>query len=177
MDCSRINCFDLEMCCWEDSKLTGEIISIGIVDLCLKTGKIRKEGHYYVRPDHDEVSAYCTELTGITRRHIEKQGRPLGAVMDSVRAQFGGAQRIYTAWGTDAEVVRKESIVKGFDSPIINSVNAALMYNLKKRHSGRPRGMLKAMADNGLVFEGRQHNALVDSRNLAGLIVASKLFG
>lgn len=175
-DYSRVNCFDMEMCCWNDdeNRDVGEIISIGIVELCLLTGKTLREAHYYVKPDLDQVSQFCTDLTGITQSMVNKQGRPLGKVLDIIRKNFG-SKRTYVAWGCDPEYLATECGHKGLESPIATSLNAALLYMTKMRHNGGRVSMRRAMEASGLEFEGQQHNALVDAKNLSKLIVTKSL--
>ncbi len=84
MNFNRVVCFDLEMCCWNvDGKgTTGEIIEIGLAEIDLAKQEIVKRAQYYVKPEKDEVSLFCTELTGITPRKIEKQGEITNPFMD-----------------------------------------------------------------------------------------------
>ena len=152
----------------------GEIISIGIVELCLISGKTYREGNYIVKPEHDSVSKFCTELTGITPSMVEKQGRPLAKVVETIKNKFGG-KRAYVAWGTDADYLRKQCELKGIESPINTAINASLLYMIRTRHNGGQISMLKALNDSGLEFLGKQHNALVDSMNLARLIYTKSL--
>lgn len=101
MNFNRIVCFDLEMCCWNDGResRTGEIIEIGVAELDLTNGEIVRRAQHFVKPDHDEVSPFCTELTGIKPEVIEKNGKPLGHILKSVEQKFGGRHKIYAAWG------------------------------------------------------------------------------
>ncbi|MDF4357041.1 exonuclease domain-containing protein, partial [Vibrio parahaemolyticus] len=101
MNHNRIVCFDLEMCCWSENGVgrTGEIIEVGLAEIDLSKGEIVKRAQYYVKPEHDEVSLFCAELTGITPRKIEKQGRPLAEVIKSMIKNFGGRNKIYASWG------------------------------------------------------------------------------
>ena len=73
MNHNRVVCFDLEMCCWNENGIgkTGEIIEIGLAEIDLTSGEIVKRAQYYVKPEADEVSQFCTELTGISPRKIE----------------------------------------------------------------------------------------------------------
>jgi inhibitor of KinA sporulation pathway (predicted exonuclease) len=177
-DYTKIVCFDLEMCCWDDpeqARDVGEIISIGLVEMCLATGKQLRTAEYIVKPEKDTVSSFCTKLTGITQAQVDKQGKPLEKVLERIKAKFGGAHKVYVAWGNDAFVLDEECAEKGFFSPITNSINAALLFMVKHRHNGGRIGMKKAMTQYGLDFEGRQHNALVDAKNLAKLIHITKL--
>ncbi|MHD0644718.1 3'-5' exonuclease [Pseudomonas aeruginosa] len=179
-DFSKINVWDMEMCCWpegEGPKRIGEIISIGIAKLCLVTGKITRDGHYYVRPDEDEVSPFCTELTGITRKMVYNQGRPLQDVIGSVVQKFGGPGAVWVAWGSDDVYLREQCTAKGFSSPIEMAFNASVLYRVHMRSSDpRSIGLEKTLQRHGLEFEGRPHNALNDAINLARLITNIKLF-
>lgn len=84
MSYTKIVCFDLEMCCWETEeetgKKTGEIIEIGLCKIDLEKREIVKRSQYYVKPEKDEISKFCTKLTGITPSIIAKQGRSLSSL-------------------------------------------------------------------------------------------------
>lgn len=103
MNYNRVVCFDLEMCCWNENGVgtTGEIIEVGLAEIDLSAGKIVKRAQYFVKPEKDEISLFCAELTGITPRKIEKQGRPLVEVLQSMVKNFGGSNKIYASWGRD----------------------------------------------------------------------------
>lgn len=173
-DHSKITCFDLEMCCWEDARQIGEIISFGLCELDLKTGKITREAHHYIKPVTDTVSDFCTQLTGITQRTVSRQGRPLNEVVNSITAKFG-TKRPYVCWGDDGDYLTRMARRQNFFIPNMVFLNAALLYQLRKRHIGESIGLKRAMASEGLEFEGAAHNALNDSRNMARLIAKSNL--
>ncbi|KOO10446.1 exonuclease, partial [Vibrio xuii] len=63
MNHNRVVCFDLEMCCWNESGVgtTGEIIEIGLAEIDLVKGEIVKRAQYYVKPEKDEVSLFCSQ--------------------------------------------------------------------------------------------------------------------
>lgn len=174
VDYRSLICFDLEMCCWE-GRPTGEIIAFGAVKLDLTSGLIEDRIHYLVKPEQDEISEFCTQLTGITPAMVRKQGRPLAAVLDSVRKRMGGHQKVYASWGDDAAVLAAECQRKAIETPISRSLNIASLYMLRMRHQGHRLGLNKAMRKSGVLFEGTAHNALVDSENLARLIVHTQL--
>lgn len=178
LDYTKINCYDLEMCCWDDpGRLPGEIIAIGVAQLSLHTGEITKEAHYYVTPKVDEVSDFCTRLTGITPAQVRKQGRQLSAVLASVQKNFGGSKIAYAAWGNDYSALDSECKRKGVELPIKSPINASMLYSLMRRSKHGSTSLSSALAAQGLVFEGNAHNALVDAKNLARLIHAAKILG
>jgi len=171
MNYNRVVCFDLEMCCWNVDGVgtTGEIIEIGLAEIDLVKGEIVKRAQYYVKPEHDEVSLFCSELTGITPRKIEKQGRPLEAVMKSMIKNFGGANKIYAAWGRDDRILEKECQEKGLEMPFKEFVNLATLYRMQNRLKEKRIGHRAAQEAKGIEWEGRQHSGFVDAYNLGKL--------
>lgn len=160
---------DLEMACWDDGRKprTGEIIEVGVAAVNLRDNIIFKTSQYYVKPERDEISDFCTDLTGITQKRLDKQGRPLGEVLEVMREQYGW-HSFYGAWGRDQHVIRKECDAKGLAMPFYEYHNLAslyiMMHGIKKKMS-----MKKAMAREGLTFEGQQHSGADDAYNLARL--------
>ncbi|MBB4861249.1 inhibitor of KinA sporulation pathway (predicted exonuclease) [Pseudomonas nitritireducens] len=174
-DLSKLACWDMEMCCWEGRPI-GEIISIGIAELHLPTGRITREANYIVRPDRDKVSEFCTELTGITQRMVDRQGRSLADVLKTIEMKFGGAGKVYVAWGDDAGYLQRQCDWRGIKSPVKQSLDASLLYRIRQRMTdGKSVGLLSALTKAGLAFEGRQHNSLNDAKNLARLITKENL--
>lgn len=171
MNHNRVVCFDLEMCCWNENGVgtTGEIIEIGLAEIDVVQGEIVKRAQYYVKPQHDSISPFCTELTGITPRVIHKQGRPLDHVLKSMIKNFGGAKKIYAAWGRDDVILREECETKGFDFPFQEYLNLATLYRIQHRMKDERIGHRPAQEALGIVWEGRQHSAYVDAYNLAKL--------
>jgi inhibitor of KinA sporulation pathway (predicted exonuclease) len=170
MNPDRLICIDLEMCCWDDGRTprTGEIIEIGIAAVDLKNKVITDRSQYYVIPEKDEISAFCTYLTGITRSRITKAGRPLADVVESMRKKYGW-HGTYGAWGRDQHVLRKECDEKGISMPFYEFHNLSSMFMLINGSSKNRMSMKKAMAIKGLVFEGDQHSGADDAYNLARL--------
>lgn len=173
IDYSKVICFDMEMCCWDDHRQTGEIISIGLCELNLVSGEVSRDAHYFVKPRTDEVSPFCTGLTGITQRMVDKQGRPLKAVLDTIAKNYG-SKRPYVAWGADAEYLANQCSALEITSPLVSTIDLGLIYKIKRR-SDRSVSLKAALGHAGLEFQGTAHNALVDAVNLARLIVAANL--
>ncbi|WP_413284528.1 exonuclease domain-containing protein [Vibrio sp. MA40-2] len=173
MNYNRIVCFDLEMCCWNINGVgsTGEIIEIGLAEIDLVTQQIVKRAQYYVKPQHDEVSSFCTELTGITAKRIEKQGRPLDSVLKTMVKNFGGRNKIYAAWGRDDLVLSQECQQKGLSVPFQEYINLATLFRVQNRLKDKRIGHKQAQESKGIEWEGRQHSGYVDAYNLAKLAV------
>lgn len=170
MNFRQIKCFDLEMCCWDDGRerRTGEIIEIGIASIDLLKKEVVERSQYYVLPEKDDISEYCTNLTGITQKRLDKQGRPLDEVLESMKKKYG-RHSIYGAWGRDNLVLQKECMEKGLEMPFYEYFNLKTLYMINRRLKNRHFGMRKAMEISGLEFEGTQHSGADDAYNLARL--------
>ncbi|CAG21884.1 conserved hypothetical protein [Photobacterium profundum SS9] len=171
MNFNRIVCFDLEMCCWNDGRdpKTGEIIEIGLAELDLDTGEIVRRTQHYVKPEHDEISEFCTELTGIKPQVIHKNGKPLAEILRSMESKFGGKHKIYAAWGHDDRILHAECAAKGLKVPFTEYINLAMIFRLQRHVKKKRCGQRAAMEIAGLEWEGRQHSGYVDAYNLARL--------
>ena len=171
MNQNRIVCFDLEMCCWNENGVgtTGEIIEVGLAEIDLVKGEIVKRAQYYVKPEQDEVSLFCSQLTGITPRKIEKQGRPLEEVLKSMIKNFGGANKIYASWGRDDRILAQECQDKGIEMPFKEFINLATLYRVQHRLKDKRIGHKAAQEAQNIEWEGRQHSGYVDAYNLAKL--------
>lgn len=175
MNFNRIVCFDLEMCCWDKSirKTTGEIIEIGLAEIDLIENAIVKRAQYYVKPDTDEISEYCSNLTGITPNIINKKGRPLEHVLKSVMKNFSTKQKVFAAWGYDDVVLRNECKKKNLQYPIREYINLATLFKINKRISNGRIGQRAAMEQLDIQWQGTQHSGYVDAYNLA--LLAKKI--
>ena len=166
----KLLCFDLEMCCWDDGRVprTGEIIEIGCCLLDIKTEEVEAVKQYYVRPERDEISAFCTSLTGITPEIIKEKGVPLAEAISSLTKQFG-YNKVYVSWGADHHVLRKECEAKGIEYPIRAHIDLSIIHRVQKRMGKKKLGMKRTMAIHGIPMEGRHHSGVDDARNLAKL--------
>lgn len=170
MNYQEIKCFDLEMCCWDDGRdpSTGEIIEIGVATINLVDRAITSRSQYYVLPEKDEISDFCTSLTGITQQRLNKQGRPLCEVLESLKQKYG-RHSVYAAWGRDNLVLQKECAAKELEMPFYEYLNLKTLFMMNRRIKKGKMGMRKCMELAGLEFEGRQHSGEVDAYNLARL--------
>lgn len=171
MNHNRVVCFDLEMCCWNSDGVgtTGEIIEVGLAEIDVASGDIVKRARYYVKPEQDPISEFCTQLTGITPKIIQKQGRPLAEVLKSMVKNFGGPNKIYAAWGRDDLILKQECQDKGIEMPFKEFINLATLYRIQNRLKDQRIGHRAAQEEKGIEWEGRQHSGYVDAYNLAKL--------
>ena len=172
MNYTRIVCFDLEMCCWNDGRKPriGEIIEIGVAELDLKKGEVIRRAQYYVKPDVHEVSAFCSELTGIKPDIIAQNGKPLALVLKALEQKFGGCNKVFAAWGYDNIILKSECDAKELRMPFNEYLNVQTLFRLQPNMDNKRCGQRAAMEIVGLEWEGRQHSGFVDAFNLARLV-------
>jgi inhibitor of KinA sporulation pathway (predicted exonuclease) len=166
---------DLEMTCWEDGVVPegfyAEIIQIGIVEVDTVSLKLTREGSYYVQPTVSPVSEYCTQLTGITQRHVDRQGRPFYEVLNSIERKYGPKNKACFVWGDDQKAIEMTCDADEIVSPFAHFMNLSLIFGIEmgvKESKSLP-DALTQMHD---FFTGRQHDALVDAKNTANLHIA-----
>jgi len=161
---------DLEATCWEDKEyqyINSEIIEIGLAVLDTKSLKVERSRGILVKPKHSEISQYCTNLTTITPRMIQKQGVPLEDAIRIMQKNYP-CKRIWASWGNydriqiEVECAKKE-IEYPFGTSHINLKDIyAIMNQLPKGI-----GVRKALSQSGLDLEGIHHRGVDDARNIA----------
>jgi inhibitor of KinA sporulation pathway (predicted exonuclease) len=165
---------DVEATCWSGPPPAGqvnEIIQIGmcIVDVHAHTRVERDE--ILVRPERSRVSAFCTELTGLTQEQVDTGVSFAEACALLVERHDAGSRR-WASWGDyDRKQFERQCAAAGVPYPFApRHVNAkaryAEAYNIR-----RPMGMARALAHAGLPLEGRHHNGADDAWNIAALVL------
>lgn len=111
---------DFELTCSNDppsEPVRPEIIEIGIAELDLASLQIVRSESYYVKNIFSPVTEKCTQLTGITQKILDKQGRPLAEVCGTVMKKFGSGNKAWASWGSDKEAIDRDCTDKGIVSP------------------------------------------------------------
>jgi inhibitor of KinA sporulation pathway (predicted exonuclease) len=189
MDAARWtwNVVDVEATCWPEQAPPGmvsEIIEIGIavVDLAGLPSP-RADGHgargervarhrILVRPERSTVSAFCTELTGLTQAEVDT-GVSFAAACRILARDHAAGARPWASWGDyDRKQFTRQCQATNTPYPFgARHVNAkaefARVYGLAKRP-----GMAQALEIAGLPLEGRHHSGVDDAWNIAALILA-----
>uniref|UniRef100_A0A672LSL2 ERI1 exoribonuclease 2 n=1 Tax=Sinocyclocheilus grahami TaxID=75366 RepID=A0A672LSL2_SINGR len=177
---------DFESTCWREKS---SCVEFPAVLLNVSNGEVESEFHSYVQPqEHPVLSAFCTELTGITQGQVEsapplhiclsrftrwlqslQQERGVVFETDSTGPAPSGHPCAFVTWSDwDLgvcllyECKRKQlSFPEALKSWIDLRVTYRLFYNRK------PKGLRGALLDLGIQFTGREHSGLVDARNTA----------
>lgn len=168
---------DLEATCWDQMKrsdqlLITEIISVGVVEVCLKSRVILKKKEFLVRPKNNPIlSSYCTELTGITQEQVDS-APDLRIVSKKIRQFFPGSENmIWSAYGDDNNLVVSDFTAKKAVIPFKGSYYDIQELFMMKKGLEKRVNLEKAMEMVGLSFIGRKHNSLVDAENTARLLL------
>jgi inhibitor of KinA sporulation pathway (predicted exonuclease) len=168
-----LNVVDVEATCWSGAPPPGEvneIIAIGVcvVDVVART-RVRRD-EILVRPARSRVSAFCTELTGLTQEQVDA-GPSFAAACADLAARHEAGSRPWTSWGDyDRKQFQRQCAAAGVPYPFSpDHVNAKAVY--ATAHGRRPMGMAGALAHAGLPLEGRHHNGGDDAWNIAALVL------
>ncbi|MEE1784614.1 exonuclease domain-containing protein [Streptomyces sp. SP17BM10] len=174
MDARLLNVVDVEATCWDDRVPPGavnEIIEIGLTVVDLEARERVGRHRILVRPQRSAVSAFCTELTGLTQGEVET-GLPFADACALLVAEHGGRERAWASWG---DYDRKQFIRQCRDARVAypfgeGHTNAKAVfadaYGLRKRP-----GMAQALELAGLPLQGRHHRGEDDAWNIAALIL------
>lgn len=174
----RINVIDIEATCWQGTPPPGEeqeIIEIGLCVVDVGSGQRLKRESFLIKPERSCVSAFCTELTTLTQRQVERDGMSFERACAILRRRYGVSQRIWASYGDyDRRQFEKQCGERGIDYPFspthINVKNLfAVMYALP-----REVGLLEALGRLCLTPEGTHHRGVDDAWN-TGLILSRLL--
>lgn len=165
---------DIEATCYRTGEapknFVSEIIEIGCVLLDANYKQI-DQFRYYVRPNDDRISDFCTELTGITHSMLAG-GCSLKEIIkllkDRVRLNdLEIKDLIFCSWGEyDKNQFKRECAAKDIDYPFGEThVNIKREYATAHKIAGC--GVSKALDISNRVFQGNPHRALDDAINIA----------
>lgn len=167
---------DLEATCWDDrpqSAATMEIIEIGAVLVDLETQCILGEASTFVKPQiNPELSDFCQQLTHITQSDVDQAPTLSEAAQYLNEVMAGWAPDSWGSWGAydrrqfSIERERGRQVPDFFDLPHINLKSAYQESRGVKRKSG----LGNSLKRHGMTFEGVQHRALSDARNIVRLL-------
>jgi len=176
-----------------------EIIEFPIVLVDAATLKVLDTLQIYVKPtDKPKLSAFCTQLTGITQEQVDK-GVSLGDALfkvhewlrshDLVSGSFDshvqktgkisgkvGDFKYKFVFATDGpwdlqKFLNPECQRKKIPRPKYFDMWANIRYHFAEFH-GKRRGNINKMLDHyGLQFEGKAHSGLDDSKNIARIAI------
>jgi inhibitor of KinA sporulation pathway (predicted exonuclease) len=173
-----VNVVDVEATCWDGQPPPGavhEIIEIGltVVDLSARRRVSRHE--ILVRPARSEVSAFCTELTGLTPSDVAR-GVSFAEACRILAEEHDARRRPWVSWGDyDRRQFEAQCRATGAPYPFgrpaeRGHTNAKAVFTGAYGLRRRP-GMARALEVAGLPLEGRHHRGEDDAWNIAALVL------
>ncbi|WP_309718218.1 3'-5' exonuclease [Armatimonas sp.] len=165
---------DLEATC-RDSGMPREemeIIEIGAVEMLSADSEPTREFGRFIRPTlNPELSEFCTQLTSITQRDVERAGL-FPEVFQEFQDWIGPRPYTLCSWGNYDLTQFLQDFARHEITPPYE-FDFARHINLKKRcaekFGTRPLGMASALHHLGLPLLGKHHRGIDDARNIAAL--------
>ncbi|MFD1931642.1 MULTISPECIES: exonuclease domain-containing protein [Nonomuraea] len=170
----RLNVVDVEATCWDGEPPPGtvsEIIEIGLTVVDLGSRERISRHRILVRPSRSTVSAFCTELTGLTQAEVDT-GVGFAEACGILAAEHAAGSRPWASWGDyDRHQFTRQCGATGTAYPFGNRhTNAKAVFTQAHGLRKRP-GMAQALRVAGLPLEGRHHRGEDDAWNIAALIL------
>ncbi|MGW4473773.1 exonuclease domain-containing protein [Nonomuraea sp. NPDC004354] len=171
----ELNVVDVEATCWDGRPPPGsvsEIIEIGLTVVDLRTRERRSRHRILVRPARSTVSAFCTDLTGLTQAEVET-GVGFAEACRMLAAEHAAGSRPWASWGDyDRHQFTRQCAATGAAYPFSRRhTNAKAVFTEAHGLRKRP-GMAEALRIAGLPLEGRHHRGEDDAWNIAALVLS-----
>jgi inhibitor of KinA sporulation pathway (predicted exonuclease) len=169
-----LNVIDVEATCWTGAPPRGETSEIIEIGLCVidTLARERVEKHrLLVRPARSKVSAFCTELTGLTQGEVDT-GISYAEACEILTRDHHADSRPWVSWGDyDRNQFQRQCVSFGVRYPFgSRHTNAKAVfadaYGLRRRP-----GMARALEVAELPLEGRHHSGADDAWNIGALVL------
>ncbi len=163
---------DLESTCWDGEPPSGElpeIIEVGVAVMDARKLEVVDKHAILVRPEHSQVSEFCTHLTSITPEMVEG-GVSFREACAWIHRVLKPKDRLWASWG-DYDRRMFERMCKEFDVPYpwgVGHMNVKTLFALAT--NGHEVGMDKALAQLGLPLNGHHHRGVDDALNIAAIL-------
>jgi inhibitor of KinA sporulation pathway (predicted exonuclease) len=169
-----LNVVDVEATCWDGEPPPGqvhEIIEIGLTVVDLDRGERVGRHRILVRPARSSVSAFCTELTGLTGAEVAT-GVGFAEACRQLAVEHRAGERPWASWGDyDRNQFTRQCRATGTRYPFgQHHTNAKVVFTEAHGLRRRP-GMAGALEFAGLPLEGRHHSGEDDAWNIAALVL------
>ena len=180
---NKILVVDLESTCFDDENpktnsilpdlrtKKSEIIELGIALLDIKSGTVEDSDSFYVQNQFNEISEFCTNLTGITQELLNKKGVLLHEALRRLTKKYNPQNKYWASYGEyDLYKLKSSCIDFGIEYPFSNHhINVKHLFSFKHKMS-RGIGLRKALDQMNIEFVGNQHCGKDDAVNTAILL-------
>jgi inhibitor of KinA sporulation pathway (predicted exonuclease) len=169
-----LNVVDIEATCWAGDPPPGqvsEIIEVGLTTVDLAAGERVGRHRVLVRPARSAVSAFCTELTGLTQAEVDT-GVDFARACRLLAVEHEAGVRPWASWGDyDRTQFTRQCHDTGVAYPFgARHTNAKAAFAAAYGLRTRP-GMAKALSLAELRLAGRHHRGEDDAWNIAALVL------
>ncbi|HVO71678.1 MAG TPA: 3'-5' exonuclease [Aggregatilineaceae bacterium] len=165
---------DIEATCWDDAPPEGqeaEIIEIGVCAVDVPTSTRLSKRSILVKPEHSEVSPFCTELTTLTQAQVSG-GVSFEHACQILRRRYRTSDRTWASYGDyDRRQFEKQCAVRNVPYPFspthINVKNLLAVFQGLRSEVG----LVNALELMHLPLEGTLHRGADDAWNTALILL------
>lgn len=170
----KIIVVDVESTCWENATPEGQesdIIEIGICLLDVQTGEITDNRGIFVKPEHSEISDFCTQLTTITPEMVAENGISFKDACRLLKQEYDAQGRAWASFGAyDQKQFQRQCASYGVGYPFGPShINVKTLFALKRKLNHEV-GMAGALDDLNIPLTGTHHRGVDDAQNIAKIL-------
>lgn len=164
--------YDLEATCWRSPQpRTVEIIEIGAVKVNDKL-EVVDEFCVFIKPLlHPKIDRFCTKLTSITQDDVEDAPGFISAISEFEKwMDVGNTRTALFSWGDfDRRQFLLDARLHKIELDWLKYWACLQKHYSSHKESGNQIGLKNALKLEGLEFDGVQHRAIEDARNMAEL--------
>jgi inhibitor of KinA sporulation pathway (predicted exonuclease) len=165
---------DVEATCWPGVPPEGqesEVIEIGVCTLDVSTGERLDKRSILVKPERSKISEFCTELTSLTPKQVNKEGISFKRACALLETEYLSRKRVWASYGEyDRTLLERQCAACGVDYPFsAGHINVKVLFGLMNALPYEV-GMSRALEMCGLEMEGRHHRGVDDAWNIALLL-------
>lgn len=170
----QILVIDVEATCWPGAPPEGqesEIIEIGICTLEVASGERLDKRSILVKPERSKVSEFCTQLTSLTQKQVNKQGISFKQACSLLEREYISKKRVWASYGEyDRNLFERQCALRRVDYPFsAGHINVKSLFGIMHALPYEV-GMARAMQMCGLEIEGHHHRGVDDAWNIARLL-------
>ncbi len=171
---------DIEATCWRKNQVPpgeqNEIIEIGWCVVKLEPLSLDERHTLLIKPQRSRISPFCTRLTSISPE-MAAQGMLFNEACTVLRRDHRTQNMLWVSWGNyDLKLFQWQCqqfhVIYPFGDQHINLRKRYARLNPAANGKVRQVGLLRALAAQGLTFEGRKHRGVDDAWNTARLLQA-----